>query len=182
MLGVDRNEESIRNKIKDIYCTLLDVSFSHVGGCLAIVIPGIETEEISKIIKDRFDLSIIGNLPKGVSEESIEKIEVLKYLLVENNSIRSFFDVEQPLRKEILSLDGATVVSLDGSFYCAGSIVSVPGGSSSGGRAAAAKRLAQMGVGIKVSEDGYIEAFGIPLDSEINNECSSRTIPLFKVK
>ena len=70
LLGADKNEENIRSKIKDIYCTLLDVSFSHVGGCLAIVIPGIETEEISKIIKDRFDLSITGNLPKGVSEES----------------------------------------------------------------------------------------------------------------
>ena len=70
----------------------------------------------SKIIKDRFDLSITGNPPEGVSEESKEKIEVLKYLLVENDMIRSFFDIEKPLRKEILSLDGATVVSLDGSF------------------------------------------------------------------
>ena len=182
LLGADKNEENIRSKIKDIYCTLLDVSFSHVGGCLAIVIPGIETEEISKIIKDRFDLSITGNLPKGVSEESKEKIEVLKYLLVDNDSIRSFFDVEQPLRKEILSLDGATVVSLDGSFYCAGSIVAVPGGSSSGGRAAAAKRLAQLGVGIKVSEDGYIEAFGLAIETEADKEWSPRTIPLFKVK
>lgn len=154
LLGTDKDEESIRNKIKDIYCTLLDVSFSHTGGCLAIVIPDIETDEISKIIKDRFDLSITGNLPEGVSDES----------------------------KEILSLDGATVVSLDGSFYCAGSIVAVPSGSSSGGRAAAAKRLAQMGVGIKVSEDGYIEAFGLPIEFNAENKTNSRTIPLFKIK
>lgn len=180
LLGIDKDEESIRNKMKDIYCTLLDVSFSHTGGCLAIVIPDIGTDEISKIIKDRFDLSITGNLPEGVSDESKEKIEVLKYLLVNHNTIRSFFDIEKPLRKEILSLDGATVVSLDGSFYCAGSIVAVPGGSSSGGRAAAAKRLAQMGVGIKVSEDGYIEAFGLPIESKEDNKV--KVIPLFKIK
>lgn len=181
MLGADKNEASILNKIKEIYCTLLDVSFSHTGGCLAIVIPDIGTDEISKIIKDRFDLSITGNPPEGISEESKEKIEVLKYLLADKNSIRSFFDVEKPLRKEILSLDGATVVSLDGSFYCAGSIVSVPGGSSSGGRAAAAKRLAQIGIGIKVSEDGYIEAFGLPIESD-KTKAHLREIPLFKIK
>ncbi len=182
LLGTDPCEETIRKKIKQIYCTLLDVSFSHTGGCLAIVIPGIETDEISKIIKDRFDLSITGNPPEGVSEESKEKIEVLKYLLVENDMIRSFFDIEKPLRKEILSLDGATVVSLDGSFYCAGSIVAVPGGSAGGGRTAAAKRLAQMGVGIKVSEDGYIEAFGLPILNDKEKKENSRTIPLFKIK
>lgn len=49
---------------------------------------------------------------------------MLRYLLSDNN----FFEIEAPLRKEILSLDGATVVSPDGSFYCAGSIVSVPAG------------------------------------------------------
>lgn len=181
LLGTDRSEESIRGKIKDIYCTLLDVSFSHTGGCLAIVIPDIETEKISEIITDRFDLSIAGNPPEGVSEESKEKIEVLKYLLAENDTIRSFFDIEKPLRKEILSLDGATVVSLDGSFYCAGSIVAVSGSNSGGGRAAAAKRLAQIGVGIKVSEDGYIEAFGLSIEHD-GKKASSRTIPLFKIK
>lgn len=184
MLDQEASEESIIKKIKAIYCTLLDVSFSHVGGCLAIVIPGIETDEISKIIKDRFDLSITGNLPKGVSEESKEKIEVLKYLLVDDNSIRSFFDIEKPLRKEILSLDGATVVSLDGSFYCAGSIVAVSGGSSGGGRTAAAKQLAQIGVGIKVSEDGYIEAFGLDLSvsEKARQKGELRMKPLFKIK
>lgn len=186
LLGIDKetdvDEEKIRDKIKQIYCTLLDVSFSHTGGCLAIIAPGIGTDEISEIIKDRFDLSIAGDFPKGVSEESKEKIEVLKSLLVDNDTIRSFFEIEKPLRKEILSLDGATVVSLDGSFYCAGSIVALSGGSPSGGRAAAAKRLARMGVGIKVSEDGYIEAYGLPLEIHGENATKARTIPLFKIK
>lgn len=103
LLGADKDEERIRNKIKAIYCTLLDVSFSHTGGCLAIVMPNVETDKISEIIKERFDLSIMGSLPEGVSKDSKEKNEVLKYLLVDNNAIRSFFDIEKPLRKEILS-------------------------------------------------------------------------------
>lgn len=181
LLGTDQNEESISRKIKSIYCTLLDVSFSHTGGCLSIVIPNINDGEISKVIRDRFDLSVTGDTPQNISAESKEKIEVLKYLLISpEHSIKSFFEVDKPLRKEILSLDGATVVSLDGSFYCAGSIVAVPGGSSGGGRTAATKRLAQFGVGIKISEDGYIEAYGAPIDE--SDEDTPRIVPLFKIK
>ena len=103
-------------------------------------------------------------------------------LIGKNNSIRSFFDIDKELRKEILSLDGATVVSLDGSFYCAGSIVSVPGGSSGGGRTAAAKRLAELGVGIKISEDGYIEAYGRSIDFDNDKKERARYEQLFNFK
>lgn len=210
MCGNKQDNKIIERKIKEIYCTLLDVSFSHTGGCLAIVIPGIKSEDISKIIKERFDLSLSGKLPEGVSSESLEKIEILKHLVSDSvhincaeevgceqivdeadmaayhaTGMNSFFKLDKPLRKEILSLDGATVVSLNGFFYCAGSIVSVHGGSSGGGRSAAAKRLAQMGVGIKISEDGYIEAYGLPIGERCGNEKSgsnSRIVQLFKIK
>ena len=179
----ENDEKNILKKIKIIYGTLLDVSFSHTGGCLALILPDIAESEISKVIKDRFDLSLMGQLPSGISKENKEKIEVLKYLLIgKDNSIRSFFDIDKELRKEILSLDGATVVSLDGSFYCAGSIVSVPGGSSGGGRTAAAKRLAELGVGIKISEDGYIEAYGRSIDSDNDKKERSRYEQLFNFK
>ena len=174
---------AIEKRIKIIYQTLLDVSFSHTGGCLALV--SAPDADLSSVIKDRFDLSIAGQAPDGISEESKEKIEILKYLIADaKHIVKSFFELDQPLRREILSLDGATVVSLDGSFYCAGSIVAVQGGSSGGGRTAAAKRLAQFGVGIKISEDGYVEAFGISIP---NVETSTkrkppRIVPLFKFK
>lgn len=181
--GVKLENREIDRKIKIIYSTLLDVSFSHTGGCLAIVLPDVPEKEISKVIQDRFDLSLAGAPPSGISKESKEKIEVLKYLLTnKDNIIRSFFDIDKELRKEILSLDGATVVSLDGSFYCAGSIVSVPGGSSGGGRTAAAKRLAQLGVGIKISEDGYIEAYGQAIKTDNAKQSDSRLIQLFTFK
>jgi len=119
-----------------------------------------------------------------MSAESREKAEILSYLLrYPQQTIRSFFDLEKPLRREILSLDGATVVSLNGSFYCAGSIIAVPGGSTGGGRTATAKQLAEFGVGIKISEDGYVEAYGIPLKANgCPSQSSERMVPLFKFK
>lgn len=176
------NEMEIRKKIQAIYCTLLDVSFAHSGGCLALVVDE-NDEKIDRVIKERIDLCASGVSLSEVNSDNREKIEVLTYLLsYPQKGLRSFFEVEGPLRREILSLDGATVVSLDGRFYCAGSIVSVPGGSSSGGgRTAAAKELAEFGVGIKISEDGYIEAYGIPLNGE-EGENLPRKIKLFSFK
>lgn len=173
----NKDEKEIKRKLVKIYCTLLDVSFSHTGGCLSIVIPS-EENNINEVINERIDLLAIGSKIEGISQESKEKIEILTYLLTYPESrIRSFFEIEKPLRKEILSLDGATVVSTNGNFYCAGSIVSVPSGSSGGGRTAATKKLSNYGIGIKISEDGYIEAYGKNINSN-----TPRIIPLFKFK
>lgn len=172
----DEEGQLIKNKIKAIYCTLLDVSFAHTGGCLAIVVNN--SKKIDQVIKDRFTLDINAIPPEKVEQKTKEKIEVLKYLLSDlDGHLKSFYDVEKPLRKEIMSLDGATVVSLDGNFYCAGSIVSVPGGSKGGGRTAAAEKLAEFGVGIKISEDGYIEAYG----TQIRSDGSKSVTSLFKI-
>ena len=180
------NEEIIYKKIQSIYCTLLDVSFAHTGGCLAIVHPDkADALNKEKIVAERLDLYSAGSPIDGMSAESKEKAEVLSYLLrYSGQQLQSFFELDKPLRREILSLDGATVVSLNGSFYCAGSIVAVPGGSSAGGRTAAAKQLAKYGVGIKISEDGYIEAYGIPVSSNgaLDTSTRSRMIPLFKFR
>lgn len=180
------NEQTIKKRIQSIYCTILDVSFSHTGGCLAIIHPDmVEAIEKENVLADRFDLYVSGNPPHGMRSENKEKIEILSYLLCDlQRPGRSFFEIEKPLRREILGLDGATVVSLTGEFYCAGSIVAVPGGSSGGGRTAAAKQLAKFGVGIKISEDGYIEAYGIPVqaDGSLVQKQTPRMIPLFKFK
>ena len=148
-------------KIKYIYKTILDVSFSHTGGCLAIVSPDTINSEINAIIKDRFGNEIDGDYADTEKKKIEIKIKIVRGLLgYKDDSRCSFYDVNHPLLKEILSLDGATTISTKGLFYCAGSIVSVPGGSSGGGRKAAAMNLANLGIGIKISEDGYIEAYG----------------------
>ena len=174
------DEQEVLFKIKEIYCTLLDVSFSHSGGCLAIVLPEYDAQ-VEKVVKERIDLLAQGDSIKGLNAAVREKVQVLTHLLsYPGNKMRSFFATEKQLRREILSLDGATVVSPNGSFYCAGSIVAVSGGSTGGGRTAAAKNLAQFGVGIKISEDGYIEAWGAPIWGK--SEKPDRLIRLFSLK
>ena len=54
-LNSKSDEEAILFKIKELYCTLLDVSFAHSGGCIAIVTPNKE-EQISQVTKERIDL------------------------------------------------------------------------------------------------------------------------------
>ena len=175
----ETDEKDITDKIKKIYCTLLDVSFAHTGGCLALILPS-EVKFVDEKIKERIDLYDEANELANVSKESLEKIKILRSILAcGNNKVRSFFQISKPLRKEIMGLDGATVLALNGDFYCAGSIVSVPGGSSGGGRTAASKKLAEYGVGIKISEDGYIEAYGKPLN---NSDKNKRMVPVFNFK
>lgn len=90
LLGGYKDEKLIRRNIQAIYCTLLDVSFAHTGGCLALVLPD-KTNEINDAIKDRIDLFAAGNIPKGMSLESREKIEVLTYLLSYPHNVLRFF-------------------------------------------------------------------------------------------
>ena len=71
----------------------------------------------------------------------------------------NFAHIPRKLRAELLSIDGATLVFDDGSVFAVGAILKIPGGSSSGGRKAAALTLAEHGIGIKVSNDGHITAW-----------------------
>jgi hypothetical protein len=56
-------------------------------------------------------------------------------------------------------VDGATVIDHQGSLLAVGAIVQVPGGSTGGGRLAAAKALSRLGLGVKVSQDGGIRGY-----------------------
>lgn len=56
-------------------------------------------------------------------------------------------------------MDGATVLKHTGEVVTARSIVRVPGGSTGGGRRAAAMQLSRLGLAIKISADGPITGF-----------------------
>ena len=56
-------------------------------------------------------------------------------------------------------MDGATVLTHTGEVLTAGSIVRVPGGSTGGGRRAAALQLSKLGLAVKISADGPITGF-----------------------
>jgi hypothetical protein len=70
-----------------------------------------------------------------------------------------FQDLDRRLRQELLAIDGATLVSHKGRVLAVGAILKIPGGSTGGGRLAAAKALSGYGLGIKVSQDGSIRGF-----------------------
>jgi len=57
------------------------------------------------------------------------------------------------------AIDGATVIDNTGTVLAVGAIIKIPGGSSGGGRLAAAKELSKLGMGLKVSQDGAIRGF-----------------------
>lgn len=73
---------------------------------------------------------------------------------------REFSNIDRKLRAELISMDGACILNLDGHVCSAGAIIRNDSGSSGGGRSAAARKLSRnRGMAVKVSTDGYIELF-----------------------
>jgi DNA integrity scanning protein DisA with diadenylate cyclase activity len=70
-----------------------------------------------------------------------------------------FYALDRRLRQELVAIDGATVLDSEGRILAVGAILKIDGGSSGGGRLAAAKELSKLGLGIKVSQDGGIRGF-----------------------
>lgn len=125
------------------YESCLDVSFARSGGCLAIV----AARYASKI-------------DKYVSEKDlIERKQGPRTKLLAYIAKKEFHRLDRRLRLELLSMDGATVLTHTGRLVTAGAIVTVPSGSPSGGRKAAAKALSKLGLAIKISADGPMEGF-----------------------
>lgn len=149
-LSVDA--DSKKQIAKELFISILDVSFSRAGGCMALI-----DEKHKQIVKDKFiyrdDIDRI--------DHSDEKKEILRRLLCCGMPDKEalFHTLDRKLRQELLSLDGATVIDSSGRILCSGAIVALSGGSDGGGRTAAAKQLACYGLGIKVSMDGYVEGF-----------------------
>jgi hypothetical protein len=63
------------------------------------------------------------------------------------------------VRAELLALDGATIIDHLGALLAVGAIVQIQAGSTGGGRLAAAKTLAGLGLGVKISQDGQVRGF-----------------------
>jgi hypothetical protein len=70
-----------------------------------------------------------------------------------------FQELDRRFRQELLAIDGATLIGHDGTVLAVGAILKIEGGSTGGGRLAAAQTLSQYGLGIKVSQDGPIQGF-----------------------
>jgi len=136
---------SDRNLREAIYESCLDVSFARSGGCIGVVKESHRNEVI--------ELVSAGDLLSG---EGNYKTRLLSRII----DGRPFQRLDRRARAELLSLDGAMVLDRTGAILAAGAIIDVPSGSvGGGGRTAAAQRLSEIGLGVKVSQDGTITGF-----------------------
>jgi len=126
---------------RSVLAAVLDASLGHHGACLAVV---------ARNRRAAFDAS------NAIAQADLWPSDVRARLVPTSR----FSDLSRRHRLELVSMDGATVLDHRGRILAAGSIVQVPGGSTGGGRLAAARALAQFGCALKVSQDGPITLFG----------------------
>ncbi|MGE3959841.1 MAG: hypothetical protein AB7H96_24230 [Vicinamibacterales bacterium] len=126
-----------------VYESCLDVSFARSGGCIA-VLSAAGHGELHKVLNDS-DLIV---------NEQQARTKLLAHAVK-----RPFQSLDRRMRLELLSMDGATIVSHTGEVVAAGAIIKVPGGSTGGGRRAAATQLSTLGLAIKISADGPMTGF-----------------------
>jgi len=135
-------DKSVR---RAVYETCLDASFARTGACIGVVSSN-HMASLPRIVVNEDDRVHMG---KSVKAKSVAKmVGTLK-----------FQQLDRRLRQELVAIDGATVLSHEGDLLAVGAILRIPGGSTSGGRLAAAKALSSLGLGIKVSQDGGITGY-----------------------
>ena len=72
---------------------------------------------------------------------------------------KTFDRLDRKLRSELLGLDGACIIGCNGEVQAFGAIIRNKSGSLGGGRGAAARKLSEYGMAVKISTDGYIELY-----------------------
>ena len=137
-----------------IYQAVVDVSYSRGGACIGII----NENTLPKELKEMIGAGLFS------VEKPSNKVLALKTMISfrehEKTRQKSFFELDRTLRRELLELDGAMVLSNKGEIYVIGTIIKLNGsGSDGGGRTAAAKQLSKYGLAIKVSQDGYVQIF-----------------------
>jgi hypothetical protein len=93
-----------------IYESLLDVSFSRTGGCVALM-KATHEPDLGKLVKEA-DLLATG--------------QTARTKLLKSTIDKKFQELDRRFRQELLALDGATILSHDGRVVAAGAIVQVP--------------------------------------------------------
>lgn len=128
-----------------VYESCLDASFARTGACVGVVTSGHigKWKDIAPKADDHLD-----------SIQS-EKARALARMV----DGQTFQQLNRRLRQELLAIDGATILNHKGVILAVGAILQIKGGSTGGGRLAAAQALSKLGVGIKVSQDGGIAGF-----------------------
>jgi hypothetical protein len=128
-----------------VYETCLDASFAKTGACIGVVTPP-NKGKWKQVVTEKADWWWPATSLKAKTLE----------LMTEHHR---FYALDRRLRQELVAIDGATVLDSEGRILAVGAILKIDGGSSGGGRLAAAKELSKLGLGIKVSQDGGIRGF-----------------------
>lgn len=131
---------------KAVYLSALDVSFGRCGGCIGYARKKAIVHGQGKPVQT----------PDVMKNGASIKSQTLRQLL---GGKTNFGQLSRSFRQELLGIDGATVLAHNGDVIAAGAILAVAGGSQGGGRSLAAKTLGIHGVGIKISNDGCIQAY-----------------------
>jgi hypothetical protein len=130
-----------------IYETLLDVAFARCGGCIAVVDNG-NAAQLSAVVSAKDQVA-----PAAPTVQSLKGEFLAKAVGT------AFADLDRLVRAELVAMDGATIISHQGTLLAAGAIVKINAGSTGGGRLAATKALAKLGFAAKVSQDGGVTGF-----------------------
>lgn len=134
-----------------IYQAIVDVSYSRGGACIGIVTEDILPDNLQEMIK-------AGLLCENIEDSKLSAIKSMISTL--DGEQKNFYTLNRTLRRELLELDGAMVLSSNGYIHVIGTIIKLDGsGSDGGGRTAAAQQLSEFGLAIKVSQDGYVELY-----------------------
>ncbi len=139
-----RRPESLMVR-RAIYESALDASFARTGAGIGVVMR----------INQRKWETVVTAKEDWLSPPTSTKAKAIARMI----NGRPFQELDRRLRQELLAIDGATVLDHLGKVLAVGAIIRIPGGSTEGGRLAAAKELSKLGLGIKVSQDGGIVAF-----------------------
>jgi hypothetical protein len=128
-----------------VYETCMDASFARTGACIGVV--------LSRNRKQWKNIAVSSNdyleSPSSIKSRTIARAV----------GGHAFHHLDRKLRQELVAIDGATLLDHNGVVLAVGAILHIPGGSSDGGRRAAALELSKLGLGIKVSQDGGIVGF-----------------------
>jgi hypothetical protein len=128
-----------------VYESCLDASFARTGACIGLVNAGhlSKWRELATSRDDHLD-----------AQTSV-KAKAIRQMVGD----KPFQKLDRRLRQELLAIDGATLLNHNGNVLAVGAILKISGGSTGGGRLAAAKAISNFGLGIKVSQDGGIRGF-----------------------
>ena len=144
--------------------TLIDLSYSHGGACIAIAKDNPPNPNMLRLAysvllneSDRKQVELQCTIPDEEKAVDQFRISVLDHFTQKS---KMFNELNTNLRRELLEMDGALLMGCDGKIYAVAAIVKLNGSSNeSGARTTAALQLSEYGLAIKVSQDGYMKFF-----------------------